>query len=271
MRRTAWIVMVGLVLGLVACSSAPSDDELLSKLSNFDKNTIFEKAEELYKKGNYTEARKYYQFIYDSFPNDPLGHRAALRVADTYAVKKDSANLTEARLRYRDFANRYPNDPNRDEALLKLGNTYFVRRRRPDLDLTNAREAMAAYQQLINLYPQSQYVEEARQHMTELRKMFAEHEYIVARYYARNKQWIGAQWRLQYLKEQYPEYPDMEKVDALLAEATAEVDKWYSTGGELAGPDNATQAKEKKVSGDTETPEKDGKETGAKEPETPKR
>ncbi len=225
MRATAWTLLAALALGLIACSSTNPEDELLTKLSNQDKETIFQQAEELFAKEKYTEARKYYQFLYDSFPNDPLGHKAALRVADTYAVKKDSVNLTEARLRYRDFVNRYPNDPNRDEALLKLGNTYFARRGRPDLDLTNAREAMAAYQQLINLYPTSQYVQEARERMAVLREMFAEHEWLVARFYARNKRWLGTQWRLEYLKEHYPDYPRMEEVDALLATARKEVEK----------------------------------------------
>ncbi len=223
MKRTAWTLLAIMALGLAACSSTTPEDELLAKLSNLDKDTIFKQAEDLFAQEEYTDARKYYQFIYDSFPNDPLGHKAALRVADTYAVKNDSVNLTEARLRYRDFVNRYPNDPDRDQALLKLGNTYFARRGKPDLDLTNANEAMASYQQLINLYPQSQYVADARDKMASIREMFAEHEWMVARYYARNKRWRGTQWRLEYLKEHYPDYPHMDQVDALLEQAKTEV------------------------------------------------
>jgi len=270
-KRAGWILLAAMAVGLAACSSTSTDEDLLNRLANLDKDTIFQKAEELYAKEDYEEARKYFQFIYDSFPNDPLGHKAALRVADTYAVKKDSINLTEARLRYRDFANRYPNDPDRDEALLKLGNTYFVRRGRPDLDLTNAREAMAAYQQLINLYPQSEYVEEARKNMAVLRRMFADHEFLVARYYARNKQWIGAQWRLQYLKDHYPEYPEMEKVDELLAKATAQVEEWYSVDGELASEKNTGGKGREKVSGDTKAPENGPEKPGEKDAGAPRR
>ena len=101
---------------------------LLVELANLDKQTIFDRAEELYADEEYEEARELLLFVYDTFPNDPLGHKAALRVADTYSIKNDTASLTEARLRYRDFANRYPNDPDRDYALLMLGHTYAARK-----------------------------------------------------------------------------------------------------------------------------------------------
>ena len=109
-------VVLVLVLGAAGCSSAKKEESLLDELANLDKGTLFNRAEELYSKGDYKEARELFSFVYDSFPNDPLGHKAALRVADTYAVKNDVTSLTEERLRYRDFVNRYPNDPDRDYA-----------------------------------------------------------------------------------------------------------------------------------------------------------
>ena len=147
------------------------------------RRSIFEHAEELYGKKKYREARKYFSFVYDTFPNDPLGHKAALRVADTYAAKSDPTNLTEARLRYRDFANRYPNDPDRDYALLMVGNTYSDKKIRPDRDLTNLHESYNAYQQLVTLYPNSRYAPEAQERIARLRETLAEHEYLVAHFY----------------------------------------------------------------------------------------
>jgi outer membrane assembly lipoprotein YfiO len=150
MKRCLHLVVVAsLVAAFSACSSASREDTILTELADMDKTEIFDMAEELYGKGKVTDARKYFSFVYDTFPNDPLGHKAALRVADTYAVKKDTASLTEARLRYRDFANRYPNDPDRDYALLMVGQTYSARNMKPDRDLSLVHEALAAYRQLI--------------------------------------------------------------------------------------------------------------------------
>jgi len=215
-RSIALTLVLSVGFGLAACKSAPKEDKLLKELANLDKETIFERAEALYEKEKYEDSRRMFSFLYDTFPNDPLGHKAALRVADTYAVRTDSVNLTEARLRYKDFANRYPNDPSRDYALLMLGKTYTSGRLRPDRDLTPIREALDAYQQVITLYPSSPHVEEARTRIAELRGLLAEHEWQVAQYYIRNKRWRGALSRLENLKQSFPEYPRMAEVESTI-------------------------------------------------------
>jgi|AMFO01.1.fsa_nt_gi outer membrane assembly lipoprotein YfiO len=212
-------LLVILTLGLAACSSTSPEERLVQQLANTDKKTVYEKAEALFAKKKYTQARKLFSFLYDTFPNDPIGHKAALRVADTYYQYNDRTNLTEARLRYRDFANRFPNDPDRDYALLMLGNTYTKRKLHPDRDLNETREAVKAYRQLLNLYPNSKYAPQARKKLAEVRTVLAEHEWQVAHFYARNKMWLATEWRLEYLKEHFPEYPRMAEVNAALAEA----------------------------------------------------
>lgn len=207
------ILVIGITLLSVGCASTRQEDQILEELANQEKEAIFEIAEDLYDKKKFEEARKYFSFVYDTFPNDPLGHKAALRVADTYAIKKDTTSLTEARLRYRDFASRYPNDPDRDYALLMVGQTYTARKLKPDRDLSSLLEALNAFQQLLTLYPDSRYAEEAEERLRDVSKVLAEHEWIVASFYAKNKRWLGAKWRLEYLKENYPEYENMDRVN----------------------------------------------------------
>jgi outer membrane protein assembly factor BamD len=196
-----------------ACSSRDRQSDLLDQLANLDKETIFEQAEALYQDEEYAKARDLFGFVYDTFPNDPLGHKAALRVADTYAVRKDVTSLTEARLRYRDFANRYPNDPDRDYALLKVGHTFSARKLRPDRDLSDIEEALAAYRQLLTLYPNSSYAPEAQAKIQDLVELLAEHEWLVAEFYRRNRYLVGALWRLEYIVENYPNYSRIELVN----------------------------------------------------------
>ena len=217
-QRIALILLPITVLTLACKSSHTSEEELLDQLANLDKETIFEQAETLYGEEEYQRARELFAFVYDSFPNDPLGHKAALRVADTYSVKNDVTNLTEARLRYRDFANRYPNDPDRDYALLMVGHTYSARKLRPDRDLSDIQEALAAYQQLINLYPNSKYLSEAQSKINDLKELLAEHEYIIGQFYSRNKRYEGALWRFQYIQENYPEYSKIDAVNGKITE-----------------------------------------------------
>jgi outer membrane protein assembly factor BamD len=225
-RSIALPLLLLSLLGTLSCASKGlKEEKLLEELANLDKATIFERAEGLYEAKKYTEARQLYSFVYDSFPNDPLGHKAALRVADTYAVKTDVTNLTEARLRYRDFANRYPNDPDRDYALLMVGHTFSARKLRPDRDLSPIHEALGAYQQLANLYPNSRYAPEAEERMGGLEELLAEHEWLVSTYYYRNKRWIGAKWRLEYIVDNYPDYTKIEQVNERISTIQSKLDE----------------------------------------------
>jgi len=221
MRR---LVLLSLVFAtLFGCSSASREEELLTELTDMNKTEIFEKAETLYAAGKIEDARDYFSFVYDTFPNDPMGHKAALRVADTFAVKKDTASLTEARLRFRDFANRYPNDPDRDYALLMVGQTYSARQMKPDRDLSTVEEALNAYRQLLTLYPDSDYYEEAESRIGQLLDVLAEHELITAGFYARNKRWLAASWRIDFLRENYPDFERMDEADALYERVQTEI------------------------------------------------
>jgi outer membrane protein assembly factor BamD len=221
MRSAGWIAVIlipGVILAFGCKSGRSAEDELLDQLANLDKETIYERAEALYSEKEYQKARELFAFVYDSFPNDPLGHRAALRVADTYSVKKDVTNLTEARLRYRDFANRYPNDPDRDYALLMVGHTYSARKLRPDRDLSEINEALAAYEQLVNLYPNSEYMPEAESKINDLNELLAEHDWIVGQFYQRNKRYEGALWRFEYIRDNFPNYSKIDAVNAKISD-----------------------------------------------------
>jgi outer membrane protein assembly factor BamD (BamD/ComL family) len=64
--------------------------------------------------------------------------------------------------------------------------------------------------------------------MAEVKETLAEHEWIVARFYARNRRWLAVRARLEYLKEHYPEYSGMDQVDDVLAQARDEIAKFQA-------------------------------------------
>ncbi len=224
-RKITLLFLLPLVAAAFGCKSSKNESDLLDQLANLDKETIYEQAEQLYSEKDFRKARDLFSFVYDTFPNDPLGHKAALRVADTYVAKTDVTSLTEARLRYRDFANRYPNDPDRDYALLMVGQTFSARKLRPDRDLSDIQEALAAYQQLINLYPNSEYLPDAEERVHDLRELLAEHEWLVANFYRRNRQYLGAMWRLEYIQENYPNYSQIALVDEQIGSLKTLIDE----------------------------------------------
>jgi outer membrane protein assembly factor BamD len=202
MRRVSVLVLATVLLG--ACSGRNSEQAFFDEVASLSKEEAYARAEAFAEKEKWEDARKYFSFLADSFPNDPLGRKASLRVADSFFVRRDVESLTEAQLRYRDFANRFPSDPNRAYALLMLGKCHYEQGRGPGRDLTPVREARAAFEQLIELFPDSPHAAEAREQLAKCLEDLARHELEVARYYVRNGRPEGARLRLEHLMANYP-------------------------------------------------------------------
>ena len=217
---TRRLIAVALILALSACSSSKSkksaDQAFLDQVAAQSKEQIMTRADELAAKKNWPEARKYYSFLADTFPNDPLGRRAALRVADMFFATKDTEGYTEAELRYKDFANRFPSDPNRAYALLMLAKCSLAENRGPLRDLAPVHQATDSLKQVVQLFPGSPYAGEAKSLLGQCLNELAMHELLIARYYANVHAWVGARQRLDYLLANYPDTPAAEQARPLL-------------------------------------------------------
>jgi outer membrane protein assembly factor BamD len=205
------IFMVASLIGtLVACHQGgtnkvirPTVDPELTQLS---KEQLFERAELQFSKKKYPKARTYYSYLYENYPNDPLGRRALLRVADTYFAQSDAVNLVEAQYKYRDFINRYPGSDRADYAMLQIAMISYKQMERPDRDQQKTREALEKLNDMIRAFPNSALRPEADRRRDEVLDRLAQHEQIVARYYIKRHSYTAAVQRLNFIVEQYPNY-----------------------------------------------------------------
>ncbi len=202
MKITSLLIVFILFIG---CSNRNPEQRFLEEVGNLAKDEIVTRGDEAAGRKRWEEARRYYSFVADAFPNDPLGRQAALKIADTFFRGRDLESITEAQLRYRDFANRFPNDPQRPYALLMLGKCSLQQARGPLRDLTPVKEALASFAQVIELYPESEFAAEAEALRAESTESLAQHELEVARFYQRQGALLGAKRRLEYLLANYPD------------------------------------------------------------------
>src|SRR5688572_17377632 len=145
-----------LILALAAaCNRGPRqirpvvDPELLQ----LTKEQVYAKAEEFFENRKWQRARTYYTYVYENHPNDPLGRRSLLRVADTYYEQGDPVNLVEAQYKYRDFINRFPTSEQADYALLRIAMCSFKQMERPDRDQQKTRESVEKFNDMIRSHP----------------------------------------------------------------------------------------------------------------------
>ncbi len=215
MKRTGIAILAALALAGAACHHGPSRplrpvvDPELTKLT---KEQVFDRGEEQFARKKYPRARTYYSYIYENFPNDPLGRRALLRVADTYYAQGDPVNLVEAQYKYRDFINRYPGSDRADYAMLQIAMVAYKQMERPDRDQQKTREAEEKFHDMINTFPKSSLRPEADKRLQDVLDHLAKHEHIVARFYIKRHSYQAAILRLNGLVDKYPNYRERDAV-----------------------------------------------------------
>jgi len=181
---------------------------------------LYEDAQRALAGRNYERAIQVYRNLTTRYPFGRHAEQSQLDMA--FAMQR--AGRSEAALTTLDrFIRTYPTHPNIDYARYLKGLVHydeamgFLRRLFPgqiiDRDQDSARRSFNAFQELIQLHPQSRYVADARQRMVYLRNVLAEYEVTVGEYYFRRGAYVAAIRRARYLIETYPEAPA--NIDAL--------------------------------------------------------
>ncbi len=203
-----------------ACSSTDSAAKLTRELLSMPKEEAYAKGEALVAKKKYDLGRQYLRFVAENYANDPIGKQAALKLADSFFDQKTPLGYLEAQARYRDFRNRYPSHPRSDYALFRLAQCADRQAESPDKDQANTRLAATSYRELIQAYPVSPYLTEARTGLLRIRNLLAEHEYRVAQFYLHRRAWNAAKTRYDTLLGAFPDYGALDRAlyEAGLAE-----------------------------------------------------
>jgi len=209
------MIIAAIALVLAACRHSvrrpvkPAIDPELTKLT---KEQVFDRGEGWFAKKKYPRARTYYSYIYENYPNDPLGRRALLRVADTYYAQGDPLNLVEAQYKYRDFINRYPGSDRADYAMLQIAMVSYKQMEKPDRDQAKTREAVDKFNDMIKAFPKSPLRPDADKRLQDALDRLAKHEQIVARFYMKRGDYNAAIQRLNYLVDNYPNFRERDAV-----------------------------------------------------------
>ena len=206
--RNTIILLVATLLVASACHRGPRrfrpaiDPELL----RLTKEQLYQRGEDHFAKKNWQKARTYYTHTYETYPNDVLGRRSLLRIADTYYEQGDPVNLVEAQYKYRDFINRYPTSDQADYATMRIAMCSIKQMEKPDRDQQKTREALEKINDMIRGYPNSPLKAEAETLRLEVLDRLARHEHIIARFYMKRGSWLAASQRLNFLIDEYPNF-----------------------------------------------------------------
>jgi outer membrane protein assembly factor BamD len=185
---------------------------------------LYDKAVIATKKGHFDVARLDLQTLLNTYPDSQFQMRAKLAIADSWYKEGGTAALMQAESEYKDFITFFPNAPEAAEAQMRVGDIYFRQMDKPDRDYTKATHAEEEYRLMLQQFPESSLVPQARQRLREVQEVMATREAEIGDFYASRAAWPATIARYQTVVDTYPEYSHMDDVlvglgDAYEAEA----------------------------------------------------
>ncbi len=208
MSRRGAEILLAAALALTAACGGVKDDPIL-RLSSAE---ALEIGKQLLEDEKFTQAREHLVHAFEVEPNSETGREGLLLAADALFLRGGYQSYVEAEQRYRDFLNRFPTSDQAAYAQFRLAGSLAERMEKPDRDQQTARQALTEFENVRRLYPTSQFAGQAAQRIVEVRNHVAEHEFVVGSFYYRFRTPTAAGNRFREMLEQYPDYPEPDKI-----------------------------------------------------------
>jgi outer membrane protein assembly factor BamD len=208
LRITCKILLLSCLL-LPAC--ATSDD---SKPINFSLTAKqnYERGLGELKEENYTEALRYFTYVKQKFPFSKYAALAELAAADT---EFERGSYQEAIDGYKSFLRLHPKHEKVEEGYVSFRIAEAYVKEMPDdwflippsyeKDQSAVLDALRELNGLIDRFPNSKYVKQARDSRREVLRRLIDHEVFVARFYLHRGHPKGAILRIKEALRRYPD------------------------------------------------------------------
>lgn len=171
LKTILWCVAASLTL---ACSSRSQN------LANLTADQLFERARSEFDRRKWTEAIEAYERFTLQFPTDPRVVEARFRIGESYFGKRE---FITAATEFNRLASDYPAGPWADDARFKVCESYYRLSPKPQLDQQYTQAALDHCNSLEAFYPNSPYVENAREFVSDLSNKLAEKAFRTAEWY----------------------------------------------------------------------------------------
>jgi outer membrane protein assembly factor BamD len=174
---------------------------------------LYDKALDATKRGHFDVARLDLQTLLNTYPDSQYQMKAKLAIADSWYKEGGTAALTQAEQEYKDFITFFPNAPEAAEAQMRVGDIYFRQMDKPDRDYAKATHAQEEYRLMLQQFPESTLVPQAKQRLREVQEVMATRESAIAAFYAaHSNNYPAAIARYQTVVDTYPQYSHMDDV-----------------------------------------------------------
>jgi outer membrane protein assembly factor BamD len=191
---------------------AKKTDPLAGQDAKLPDKVLYDKSLDATKHGHFDVARLDLQTLLNTYPDSQYQMRAKLAIADSWYKEGGTAALTQAETEYKDFITFFPNAPEAAEAQMRVGDIYFREMDKPDRDYAKTVHAEEEYRTMLQQFPDSVLVPDAKQRLREVQEVLGTREASIAAFYATHNNWAATIARYQTVADTYPQYSHMDDV-----------------------------------------------------------
>ncbi len=206
MRKIKSLALLAVAALVIGCSSGSKDVEQASV------NELYTKGTTSLQEGSYSEAIRYLKATTERFPSSVYQEQAML---DLIYANYKTQDYTQVLLMVDSFLHQFPQSPNQAYAVYMAGLTNaatgdnfiqdFFGIDRATRETTSMRTAFSNFQNLVRVFPNSPYAQDALARMAYIKDALARHELEIAKFYAKRKAWVAVANRVVGMLKQYPD------------------------------------------------------------------
>ena len=200
LNSMAAIIFAALCLALTGCAGE-QDIDLSKYVAEIEApDVLYNQGLANLEAGKLPEAARKFEAVERDHPYSDFGRKSKVMIAFTKYRQGDYKGAIDSGRR---FVTEFPADPDAAYAQYIVGLAYFRQIKDVTRDQREARSTVAAMQELVDRYPDSEYVDDAKDKIIFGRDQLAGKEMQVGRYYQERKEYIAAITRYKAVVQTY--------------------------------------------------------------------
>lgn len=204
MKKFLYILPIVALMFVSACSTHSKDDADEDKSAE----TLYNEAYKYLKKTSYQKAAETFDKVEMEHPYSKWATKSKLMAAYSYYKdeKYDDAIVSLDR-----FIRLHPGNKDIAYAYYLKGICYYDQIAPSQKEQMSSKEAYETFMQVITMFPDSEYAEDAKSKLGLIEDHLAGHEMSVGRYYLQNKEYISALNRFTMVSDNYKKTAQVEE------------------------------------------------------------
>jgi outer membrane protein assembly factor BamD len=214
-------LLASLLALLTACGKATIQEDPSAQFEHYSAPQLYFEGQQALQARRYRRAIEIYEGLESLYPFGKQAKQGQLNLLYAYY---QAGKYAQAVSMADEYIHVYPRSKHVDYAYymkglahMKSGSSWLQTKLPIDMsqrDMSNAKQAFYDFRDLLQRFPHSPYVADARQHMIYLRDLFANHELDIAHYYFNRQAYVAAANRATDIIHQYRKTPQVK--DALV-------------------------------------------------------